>query len=104
REQVQESTGSHREELATFAQAVLEASRLSEEEQALAQPLLRATLGSLPHLDVVRLTVPDAGVDTVMSKAGADEDSVPPLTDELRVEAARDGWSYGMMSSGKGLL
>lgn len=104
REQVQESTGSHREELATFAQAVLEASRLSEAEQALAQPLLRATLGSLQHLDIVRLTVPDAGVDTVMSKAGADEDSVPPLTDELRVEAARDGWSYGMMSSGKGVL
>lgn len=104
RERISATTVAQRGALAMFSAAVEQAAGLDGSEAALAPALLRSALASTQFLDVVRLTIPLAKVDTIVSKEGVDEDSVPPLSEVLRSQVNQDGFGYELRQGGKASL
>lgn len=88
----------------TIAGAVEQASMLKPEHAALSEPLIRAALATRANIDVVRLEIPSAQVDTVLGKEGAALDSAPSSTAALRERAKSEGFAFDVLDERRGIL
>lgn len=91
-----------REDADAVAQAVAHAA-LMEDPKA-AEALIQSALAARPRVDVARLEIPSAGVDTVLAKEGAATSDAPRSTEEQRERALRASVVFSPIDATRGAL